>query len=129
MFHLQELIALAALAQGQPGPGGSLLGSPIFLIVIIVLMFYLILYKPEKKRRVERENMLKSLERGSEVMTAGGIMGKITALTDQIVTLEIAPNTRIRVGRQFINSVVAADKSGGEDKEPEQDKKKKKGGK
>ena len=127
MFHWQELIALAALSQGQPG--GSLLGSPIFLIVIIVLMFYLILYKPEKKRRVERETMLKGLNRGDEVMTAGGIMGKITALTDQVVTLEIAPNTRIRVGRQFINSVVAADKSGGEDKEPGQDKKKKKGGK
>ena len=113
---------------GEGGPSG-LLGSPIFLVVMIIIMFYFILYKPEKTRRKERENLLKNLQRGDEVVTNGGIHGKITALTDNIVTLEIAPNVRIRVGRQFVSGVASKEGSDKESKGKDTDRAKDKGGK
>ncbi|MFO8058493.1 MAG: preprotein translocase subunit YajC [bacterium] len=148
MTHLYPYLAQLSAAGGPGGGGGggegaapSLFGSPIFLIILIVVMFYFVLYRPEKRRKQERENMLKNLQRGDEVVTAGGIYGKITALTDTTVTVEVANNTRLKVGRQFISSVVNRDKQAQAekpdkpekaekaDKEPEESKRKKLGGK
>jgi len=104
---------------GDSGPGGAL-GSPLFLVGMIAIMFYFLLYKPEQRKKNEREKLLKSLARGDEVMTAGGIYGKITALTDNSITIEIAPNVRVKVGRQFVSNV--SGKDGAEDKDKEKDK-------
>jgi len=107
MIELYYLMGTVSMAQPQgEGPGGFM-GSPFFLIILIVVMFYFILYRPEKKRREERERMLKSLDRGDEVMTAGGILGRITNLTENTVTVEVAPNTKIRVSRQHVSKAGA----------------------
>ena len=111
MTELINLLGLVAMAPPGEGEPTSLFGSPIFLFVINLVMFYFILYMPEKKRKQQREQMLKSLERGDEVLTSGGIYGRITALTDKIATVEVAPNTRIRVARPQVTKV-AADESG-----------------
>jgi preprotein translocase subunit YajC len=111
MTELISILGLVAMAPPGEGEPTSLFGSPIFLFVIIIVMFYFILYMPEKKRKQQREQMLKSLERGDEVLTSGGIYGRITALTDKVATIEVAPNTRIRVARPQV-SKVAADEGG-----------------
>lgn len=128
MNHWINLLGLVSMPTpgggGDQGAGG-LLGSPLMLIVMIAVMFYFVLYMPEKKRKAERERMLKGLERGDEVITSGGVYGKITAVTENTVTLEIAPNVRIKVGTQFVTGVPSKDKSGKEtkDKDKNGDKK------
>ena len=106
---LDLLLRLAPVAMAPPGGGagadGGMLSSPLFLIAMIAIMFYFLLYKPEQKKKQEREKLLKNLQKGDEVMTAGGIYGKITALTDQNVTIEIAPNVRVKISRQFVSNV------------------------
>lgn len=106
MLDTVSFIGLFAMAApgGEGGPSG-LLGSPFFLIIMIFVMFYFVLYMPEKKRKKQREEMLNKIERGDEVITAGGIYGKVTAVTDKVLTVEIAPNVRIRVGRQHVTAV------------------------
>ena len=106
---LDSLLRLAPVAMADPaggagGPGG-MLGSPLFLIAMIAVMFYFLLWKPEQKKKQERERLLKNLSKGDEVMTAGGIYGKITALTDQNVTIEIAPGVRVKISRQHVSNV------------------------
>ena len=62
-------------------------------------IFYFLLIRPQQKRTKDHQRMLNELKRDDEVVTSGGIYGKITGLTDQVVTLEIAPNVRIKVQR------------------------------
>ena len=123
------IVGLAPPGGGEEGPAG-LMGSPIFLIVMIVVLFYFILYKPERARKQQREKMLKELQRGDEVITSGGIHGRITSLTDATITLEVAPNVRIKVGRQFVSGTSTKEGSGaGERAAKEKGKDKDKSGK
>jgi len=118
---IQSVIAMAP-AEGE-GPGGPL-GNPLFLIIMIFVLFYFILYRPEKKRKQEREAMLKNLNRGDEVITAGGVYGKITALTDKTVTVEVAPNTRLKVSRQHVSKAATENPARSEAAENKKEKKK-----
>ena len=84
-----------AFAQTAPGVGSpsQLISLPLVMVFII---FYFLLIRPQQKKSKEHQQMLSKLKKNDEVMTSGGIYGKMTALTDNIVTLEIAPNVRIQ---------------------------------
>lgn len=134
MIEWISWLSIVGMAQAEGDGPQSLFGSPIFLVVMIVIMFYFILYKPERTRKKEREKMLKGLTKGDEVVTSGGIHGRITALTDNVITIEVAQGVRIRVGRSFVSGAVpkeSKDKDGkdkdGKDKESGKEKSKKKG--
>ncbi|HJQ75461.1 MAG TPA: preprotein translocase subunit YajC [Gaiellaceae bacterium] len=78
-----------------------------FLLVIVAFGFlWFVLVRPQKRRRVEQEQMLSTIEIGDEVLTAGGIYGSVVSLTDDEVLLEIAPGTEVRVARRAIAGVV-----------------------
>ena len=72
-------------------------------IAIMLLIFYFLLYRPQKKARKEREEMLAALKVGSRVVTIGGIYGTIVSLTDEIVKLKIAEKVEIEVARGSIS--------------------------
>jgi len=74
-------------------------------IILMVLIFYFLLYRPQKTAQKKREEMLSSLKVGSRVITIGGIYGTITSLTDEIVRLNIADKVEIEVARGSINGV------------------------
>ncbi len=74
-------------------------------IVVMLLIFYFLLYRPQKKARQERDAMLSSLKIGSRVITIGGIYGTIVGLTNEIVRLKVADNVTIEVARGSINGV------------------------
>ena len=74
-------------------------------IIIMLLIFYFLLYRPQKKAQKERETMLSSLKVGSRVITIGGIYGTIVSLTDDIVRLKIADNVEIEIARGSVNGV------------------------
>jgi len=100
-----------AFAQTGPGLGGPSQLISFLPLVLVFIIFYFLLIRPQQKKSKEHQQMLSKLKKNDEVMTSGGIYGKVTALTDNIVTLEIAPNVRIRVNRPQISAVLTGEKS------------------
>ena len=101
-----------AYAMGpQPGGGGGG-GSQIwsFLpIILIFVVFYFLLIRPQQKRAKEHRTLLESIKTGEYVLTSGGIYGKITGIKDNIITVEISDKVRVKVARGNIAGVVKAD--------------------
>ena len=83
------------------GGGGDMLVQFLPLILIFVV-FYFLLIRPQQKKQKEARAMLESLNKGDEVVTAGGVLGRIARLTDQYAAIEVAPNTEIVVQRAAI---------------------------
>jgi preprotein translocase subunit YajC len=98
-------------AQAAPGLGGPGPLMTIFPFILIFLIMYLMVIRPQQRKAKEHQEMLKRLKKNDEVMTSGGIYGKVVALADNVVTLEVAPNVRIRVHRPQISAVVTGEKS------------------
>ncbi|HYY23901.1 MAG TPA: preprotein translocase subunit YajC [Candidatus Udaeobacter sp.] len=106
-----------AFAQTAPGLGGP---SPVMTILPFILIFvimYFMVIRPQQKKSKDHQAMLNKLKKNDEVMTSGGIYGKVVALTDNVVTLEVAPNVRIRVHRPQISAVVTSEKVAPKEKE------------
>jgi len=98
-----------AYALGAPGGGGSPGGAdPGFFIMMAILfaIFYFLIIRPQQKKQKELKKMLESLNYGDLVLTSGGLQGKITGLTDAVVTLEVADKVRVKVSRSFIISIL-----------------------
>ena len=98
-----------AFAADAAQPGGSPLAGLLPMILIFVV-FYFLLIRPQQKKAKTQQEFLKNLKKGDEVVTGGGLHGKITGLTDAVVTLEIADNLRVKVSRQYILSPAGGDK-------------------
>jgi len=95
-----------AYAQGAAAaPFGADLMTFLPMIAIFVV-FYFLLIRPQQKRAKETKAMLEALQKGDEVITAGGIVGKIANLTDQYAAVEVAPNVEIRVQRGAIAQIL-----------------------
>ena len=78
-------------------------------ILLMILIFYFLLYRPQKKAQKEREEMLGSLKIGSRVITIGGIYGTIVSLNDDIIKLKIAEKVEIEIARGSVNGVAPND--------------------
>ncbi len=89
---------------GQPQGPGMLL-SFVVPMVFVGLIFYFILIKPQKKQHQETQKMRDSLEEGANVITTGGIHGTVKKVKDDIITLQIADNVRIKINRSSIGTV------------------------
>lgn len=101
-FFISDAIADAgAAAAQQPDPLASLL-LPIGLVVL----FYFFLIRPQSKRQKEHRQMVSELQKGEEVITSGGILGKITAINDDFISLEIAKETTMVIQRSAVQSVM-----------------------
>ncbi len=104
MAHLYWISLLAQTGQGGskvPGCQGGGMANLLPLILMFVV-FYFLLIRPQQKKAREHQNMLSNLKRGDTIITNGGLMGKITGLTDKTVTLEVAEKIRLRVLRSHI---------------------------
>lgn len=87
-------------AYAQAASGSDATGIMGFLpIILMFVLLYFLMIRPQMKRAKEQKAMVEALQKGDEVVAAGGLVGRITKLTDQYVTLEIAPNTEIVVQR------------------------------
>ena len=100
-----------AYAQGAPGAVGPGPLMTIFPFILIFIIMYFMVIRPQQKKSKEHQELLNKLKKNDEVMTSGGIYGKVVDLKDTIVTIEVAPNVRIRVARPQIASVLSAEKS------------------
>ncbi len=75
-------------------------------MVAIFVVFYFLLIRPQQKRAKEQKTMLGALQKGDEVVTAGGLVGKIAKLTEQYASLEVSPNVEITVQRQAVSQLL-----------------------
>jgi preprotein translocase subunit YajC len=78
----------------------------LFLLFGFMILIYFLMIRPENKRRKTHQDMLASLEVGEEIVTAGGILGKVSKLTDQYIELSIAENTKIKIQKTSISAVL-----------------------
>lgn len=101
-------IAYAQAAPGVGGPGPLVTILPFILIFVIM---YFMVIRPQQKKAKEHQEMLSKLKRNDEVMTSGGIYGKVIDLKETVVTLEVAPNVRVRVHRPQISVVLTGEKA------------------
>jgi len=90
----------SAYAQGTGGGEPGLMGFLPIILMFVVLYFLMI--RPQMKRAKEHKQLLEALQKGDEVVALGGVVGRIAELSEQYVTLEVAPETRIIVQRQSV---------------------------
>ncbi|MDO5641821.1 MAG: preprotein translocase subunit YajC [Paracoccus sp. (in: a-proteobacteria)] len=96
-----------AYAQAAGGAGGaSAFAQFIPLILIFVIMYFLIL-RPQQKRMKDHRAMVAALKRGDHVITQGGLIGKVTDVKDDEVSVEIAQGVKVRVVRSTISQVLS----------------------
>jgi preprotein translocase subunit YajC len=95
-----------AMAQTAGAPAS---GSPMGMFIMMglfVVIFYFLLIRPQQKKQKEHQAMLGKLAAGDEVVTAGGILGRIVEIGENFITLEIADNVRIKVQRFQVTTLV-----------------------
>ncbi len=104
MNELLNFFISDAMAQTGGGGQGSLIGLLPMLALFVI--FYFLLIRPQQKRQKEHKNMVGGLAKGDEVVTMGGVLGKITAVDENFVTLQISKDTEIKVQRMSIQAMM-----------------------
>ncbi len=78
----------------------------LLLPIVMIVVFYFLLIRPQSKRAKEHRAMVASLEVGAEVATSGGILGKVTEVSEQFLTVEIAQGVNVKVQRHTVSQVL-----------------------
>jgi preprotein translocase subunit YajC len=71
-------------------------------LVLIFIVFYFLLIMPQQKKAKEHKQMLDAIEKGDDVITSGGIHGKVVGITDNVLTIDVGDKVKIKVSREFI---------------------------
>jgi preprotein translocase subunit YajC len=103
MELLDFFIASAHAQDAVTQPGGLMSFLPLIIIFVI---FYFLLIRPQMKRAKEHKNLVANLNAGDEIVTNGGLLGKITKVGESFVTVELAENVRIRIQKHAVASVM-----------------------
>ena len=91
------------MQQGDSTTG--LLGS-LLPFLLIILVFYFLILRPQQKRQKERQKLLGSIKKGDKVITSGGMHGVIEGLDDKTVLMKIADNTKVKVERSAVTTII-----------------------
>jgi preprotein translocase subunit YajC len=94
-----------AMAQTAGAPAGGGL-SMIVMMVAFIAIFYFLLIRPQQKKAKEHQAMVTKLAAGDEVVTSGGLLGKIVEVSDAFITLEIADGVRVKVQKFQVTSLI-----------------------
>ena len=103
-MFISNAYAQAAPAAANAGLMGNL-GTFVPLILMFVVMYFLMI-KPQQKKAKEQRQMMDALAKGDEVVTAGGLLGKVVSVKDTYVTIEIAANTEVVVQKHAITTLL-----------------------
>ena len=99
---LFETAAYAAGAGAAPGPGYM----DLLLLVGFVGIFYFLLWRPQSKRRKEQQALITGLAKGDEVVTAGGIVGRISKVEDDFIKLQVGGNVELRIQKSAVGATL-----------------------
>jgi preprotein translocase subunit YajC len=86
---------------GQPAGGFS----PLIPMILMFIIFYFLLIRPQQKKNKEHRQMIENLKKGDRIVTGGGLHGRITGLSDKTLTVEISEKVRVKVNRSSIASL------------------------
>ena len=95
----------AAWAQAG-GASTSSQFAPVLMMVVFVGIFYFLLIRPQQKKAKDHQNMVAKLTAGDEVVTSGGILGRIVEVSDAFVTLEVADSVRLKIQKGQVTSLM-----------------------
>ena len=98
-FFIADAHAQGAGAQGSPFPS-------LIMLVVLFALFYFLLIRPQQKRQKEHREMVEKLAKGDEVVTQGGVLGKITKVGEGFVSVEIAEGTEIKLQRAAVAALM-----------------------
>ncbi|MGC9325567.1 MAG: preprotein translocase subunit YajC [Desulfomonilia bacterium] len=96
---------MISVAYAAGGTGGDTMGLLMSLapLILIFVVFYFLLIMPQQKKAKQHKQMLEGIAKGDEVITSGGIHGKVIGITDQVLTLDVGEKMKIKVSREFIS--------------------------
>ena len=97
------LMVLAQAPAPAPAPSvGEQFAQMLPMFVLIVVIFYFVIYRPQKQQREKHQALISQLKKGDKVVTSGGIWGTVTNVGKETVTLQVAENAKIKVARDHI---------------------------
>jgi preprotein translocase subunit YajC len=107
------MFGLAFAMAGAPGGAGGADGGfaafqQVIPLIFMFAIFYFLLIRPQKKKSLEHKAMLESIKRGDSVITAGGVHGKVFAVENDLVLLDIANNVNIKITKGYIATIIKA---------------------
>jgi preprotein translocase subunit YajC len=102
----------AAWAQGAAAAAGPPIWIQLLPFAGLFLVFYFLIIRPQQQKQNQHTAMLANLKKNDEIITSGGLYGRVIQMADDVVTVEIAPNVKVRISRPQIATVVTAAKSG-----------------
>ena len=114
MINTAYAMGQGGAAAGQ-GAGGF---TSLIPIVLMFVIFYFLLIRPQQKKAKEHREMISQVRKGDRIVTSGGLHGRVTAVSDSTLTVEIADRVRVKIDRGNVSKV-------GQSSSPSQDKKKK----
>ena len=103
LFFINDAVAQTPAATSSQAGGGL---STILMLVVFFVIFYFLLIRPQSKRAKEHQNLVNNLQKGDEVITTGGILGRITNIDDTILTLALNDTVEIKVQRNAISGIL-----------------------
>ena len=98
------MIISPAFAQSVGGGDTGFIG--FLSIILMFVLLYFLMIRPQMKRSKDQKQMVEALQKGDEVITAGGVLGRITRISDAYVSLEVAPNTEISIQRTAVQMLL-----------------------
>ncbi len=102
---LLALLASVPAMAAQPVPQGSPFIS-IGMLVVFFVIFYLLIIRPQSKRAKEHRNLVSGIQVGDEVVTSGGLAGKVTKLSEEFLVVELADNVQVKVQRHAVSATL-----------------------
>jgi len=104
MNDLLSFFISDASAQAAGGGAGGMMS--LLPMIALFVIFYFLLIRPQQKRQKEHKNMVAGLVKGDEVVTMGGVLGKIIAVDENFLTVEVAKGTEIRLQRMSVQAMM-----------------------
>ncbi|MEK7990511.1 MAG: preprotein translocase subunit YajC [Thiotrichaceae bacterium] len=100
-----DFLITAAYAEGATASQGAGFASFIPLVILVVV-FYFLLIRPQQQRVKEHNNMVNALQKGDEIVTNGGLLGRIVDIGENFIQIQIAQNTEVKIQRQAVSSIM-----------------------
>ncbi|MFH0795000.1 MAG: preprotein translocase subunit YajC [bacterium] len=119
MLSCQLWLATVSLAGAEPPQQTAFYHQLIPMVVLIFIAFYFIIFRPQKREQKERQRLLDNLKKGDRVVTIGGVHGEVSEVSDDTVTIRVAPKMEIKFNRSAVSTIVPRGKGKDEEKESE----------
>jgi preprotein translocase subunit YajC len=102
---MTSMLVNSAAASGASGAGGAAFIMNVVPLLLIFVVFYFLLIRPQQKRAKEHEAKLNAVQKNDEVITGGGLMGKVIKVADDHVEVELAPNVKVKALKSMLTDV------------------------